>query len=237
MVVIVLMSLVLNSALSTFISDSTQELADRELVYKYFGTFTASVLSMFEVTLGGWAKITRILTESVSEAYLLVFLPYRLIIGFAVIKIIAGVIMHETFKVAANDDELMIMQKSSVIRQHKKKMHELFREVDASGDGRITWPEFHAVIDDVRLQTWLSAMDLDVSDAHVLFELLANGDGAISAEELVTGMKKLKGTARSIDLLTLMRELKELGRQIECIDEGKEPHAFAAEFVHALRGP
>ena len=41
---------------------------------------------MFEITLANWIVITRVLLESVSEAYMLVFIAYKLVVGFAVVK-------------------------------------------------------------------------------------------------------------------------------------------------------
>jgi len=54
------------------------------------------------------------------------------------------------------------------------------------------------------VKTWLSAQELDVEDADLLFDLLDDGDGAIRATELTQGMSRLKGAAKSIDIHALM---------------------------------
>merc|ERR1719329_355323 len=179
---------------------------------------------MFEMTLGNWVPVTRLLTDSVSQWYLPVFLGYKLIVGFAVLKVVTGVFINETFNTAKNDDELMVMQRTALSKLYKKKMKQLFEEVDKSGDGRISWSEFKGILDDDRLKTWLSAMELDVSDTKLLFDLIDNGDGAISSDELVLGVKKLKGAARSLDMVTVMREIKELSRELQRLQlRGTQP--------------
>merc|ERR1719171_1919048 len=94
--------------LAPYIVDEEQPLEARKQVFSYFGTFTRATLTMFEVTLANWAPACRLLSNNVSEVYGLVFVLYKLIVGFAVVKVITGVFLHETFKVAQGDDDLMI---------------------------------------------------------------------------------------------------------------------------------
>eukprot|EP00438_Fugacium_kawagutii_P020235 Skav232472 [mRNA] locus=scaffold2877:144742:155311:+ [translate_table: standard] len=82
----------------------------------------------------------------------------------------------------------------------------LFKELDADGSGALDKDEFKAALSDPRLRVWLSALDLQSSDAENLFNLLDDGDGSISYQEFLSGAKRLKGGAQSIDLVTLMRE-------------------------------
>merc|ERR1711957_558612 len=62
----------------------------------------------------------------------------------------------------------------------------------------------------------MASMDLDVADAEMVFELVdADGDGRLTAEELVAGVSRLMGDARNLDLLVLMREQRDVMRMIE----------------------
>merc|ERR1719492_19677 len=63
----------LTYVLEDYIRDTTQPLDKREEVYKFFGTFTRSFLTMFELTLGNWIPPTRTVTENVNEWYMPVF--------------------------------------------------------------------------------------------------------------------------------------------------------------------
>ena len=47
-----------------------EDLKDKfELVYTYFGTFSRSLLTMFEITLANWPPVCRALTENVTEPW------------------------------------------------------------------------------------------------------------------------------------------------------------------------
>merc|ERR1712100_902272 len=94
-------------------------------------------------------------------------------------------------------------------------MEMLFAEADDSGDGFLSEDEFRAVIEDVRVKAWLQAMELDIRDAELVFALVDDGDHRISAAELVHGFSRLKGTARSLDMVTLMSETRRFHRMMQ----------------------
>merc|ERR1712137_545239 len=74
---------------------------------------------------------------------------------------------------------------------------------DDSLDGLIERSEFINALEQKRIRTWVSAMDLEVGDLDVLFDFMDDGDGALTEAELVAGFTRLKGPARSIDLIGL----------------------------------
>jgi len=188
----------------------------RMAVYEYFGTFSRSLLSLFEMTLANWPPVCRLLVENVHEAYLIPALIHKLTIGFAVVGVINGVFMQETFKVASTDDRIMVRQKQMAIKTHEHKMINLFEKADSSGDGCLDYEEFEKVVSDEGISTWLASMELDASDVQTLFNLIDDGDGGITVHELMDGVSRLKGYARSIDLAVAMREQQ---RQSSLLDE------------------
>lgn len=174
----------------------------------YYGSFARSMLTMFELTLGNWMPPCRALVENISEWYLLIILAHKLFIGFSVVAVVTGVFIQETFKVATTDDRIMLMQKERAVRTHTKKMQQLFKYADADGSGALDREEWGAVVQQSEVKTWLAAMELDVRDADNLFTLIDDGDEALTAEELVKGVARLKGAARSIDVCTMLHEFR-----------------------------
>uniref|UniRef100_A0A7S4Q5C2 EF-hand domain-containing protein n=1 Tax=Alexandrium monilatum TaxID=311494 RepID=A0A7S4Q5C2_9DINO len=219
-------ALILNQILLGFILDDTNPLDKRLRVYRYFGTFSKAVLTMFEFMLANWPPSSRVLTEDVSEFYLIFVLSYQCIISFAVVKVIQGVFLQVTFNVAATDDVIMLNQKERSVRTHTKKMDRLFKAADMDGNGYIDKEEFRNMVDDPVVRQWLSSMDCDVSifakDPDVLFSLVDDGDEELKAEELVRGVARMQGPARAIDLAVLNDEngqvraiVRELTREVE----------------------
>jgi len=202
-----MLALLLNQVLQDYFADVSIPLEQRQEIYEYFGSCSRALLSMFEITLANWPPVCRLLSENVSEWFTLFCLLHKLTIGFAVVGVINGVFMQETFKVAATDDVIMVRQKEKAVATHAKKMKQLFAHADQSGHGFLSLQEFQHVVMEPAVQTWLASMELDTGDADTLYRLIDDGDGRLSADELIAGVAKLKGAARSIDMAILMREL------------------------------
>jgi len=215
-----LLALFLQSLLEVYILDETKPEAARIQVFKFYGTFARTMLTMFEITLGNWMPPCRALVENVNELWMLFSLFHKMIIGFSVTAVITSVFIQETFKVATIDDRIMVMSKERARKTHIRKMTSLFEHCDQDGSGTIDATEFRTVLGDSELRTWLAAMELDVRDAGQLFELLdRDGDGELNMGELVDGISRLKGAARNYDVVHLHKENKEMLKCLNQIDK------------------
>merc|ERR1740130_2242438 len=114
---------------------SAEEMQTHLKMYEYFGSFTRCLLSMFEITLANWAPICRMLTEEISPWFIPICLLHKITVGFAVLGVINGCILQETFKVAAVDDVIMVRQKKREAANIKQKMMQLFVSLDSTNDG------------------------------------------------------------------------------------------------------
>jgi len=198
----------LQASVENWLRDGKLEQKAAYEVYMHFGSFARSMLTMFELTLGNWIPPTRALVENISEWYLLFFLMHKFIIGFSVVSVITGVFIQETFKVATSDDQIMLNNKRRAMKEHKSKMQKLFEHADHDGDASLDRAEFEKVMGDRVVRKWLSSMGLEIDDVDVLFETLSGGDGKVTSDELVDGAGRLKGSARSIDLLMFITEYR-----------------------------
>merc|ERR1712137_1477867 len=96
-------------------------------------------------------------------------------------------------------------------------MGSLLRKADASGDGTVSLDEFQTLLEDPTMRLWLSAQDIDVGDSALLFDLLDNGDGELTANELCSGISRLKGPARSFDIYGALHMITNIGWDIKRI--------------------
>merc|ERR1712060_956989 len=77
-------------------------------------------------------------------------------------------------------------------------------QADETGDGMIDIDEFERVMSFASMKNYLSILELDVDETRNMFNLLDDGDGQISFEEFVKGVMRLKGGARSQDVIAVM---------------------------------
>ena len=128
---------------SYYLDPSSKDVEVQHKIFLYFGTFSRSMLTMFEITLGNWGPVAWMLVEDVSEWWMIFSLVHKLTIGFAVVGVINSMFIQETFKVAAYDDLLMLLHRDRAQEMHAKKMHGLFAAADTSGDGSRLSPYLH----------------------------------------------------------------------------------------------
>jgi len=213
----VMIALFLNQVLfDTYFEDSSRPDHEKQEVYEYFGTFTRALLSMFEMTMANWPPVCRLLSERVNEWFMLFSVLHKLTIGFAVIGVINGVFMQETFALAAKDDLIMMRQKEKSFKSHTAKMTLLFSHFDTSGDGFLDREELRKIASDKSVKLWLESMELSISDVDTLWSLIDDEqEGQVPVDKLISGIGKLKGSARSIDVVTMMHELRTLRNDIE----------------------
>jgi len=202
---------------ATFATLSLPQLEQHRKMFEYFGSFTRCFLSMFELTLANWPPVTRLLVEEVSEWFMLLCLIHKLTLGFAVIGVINGVILQETFKTAQSDDLIMMRQKQRATKILQEKMLTLFESLDLSGDGELDFEEFESVADNPEVKTWLASMGVETDDLKTLFLLIDDDhNGVITADELARRMPRIRGEARSIDVMAIAQTMNMAGTgQIE----------------------
>jgi len=210
-------ALLLNILMEGFWDNPDNSIEDRQAIFEYYGTFSKSLLSMFEMLLGNWYSITRELIK-VSEWYAILGVGHQLVFGFAVIEVMTGVFLHETFQIASLDDGIMTTQMTRKIKNNTEKMKVFFENADIDGDGFLDKLELEQVLQRKKVKEWLSGMGLEINDVVSAFAVLdKNGDGRLSIEEFVEGAWHLKGQARAIELAkirTMLEEMKDLvGKQ------------------------
>eukprot|EP00929_Paragymnodinium_shiwhaense_P016262 TRINITY_DN12451_c0_g3_i2.p1 TRINITY_DN12451_c0_g3~~TRINITY_DN12451_c0_g3_i2.p1 ORF type:complete len:669 (-),score=116.82 TRINITY_DN12451_c0_g3_i2:19-1908(-) len=229
-------SFILCQLLQPFYMDEERPLEVRHEVFQYFGTFSRTMLTMFELTLGNWVPVSRMLMEKVSEWYVLFTFFHKCVVGFAVVNVINGVFLQKTFAVAAADDHIMISRKARAEKVHAVKMKQLFETADLDRDNLLDRNEFRNAMKDPVLKDWLAAMEITILDEDAFFELIACGDSHITQEELSRETARLKGNARSVDMeLRFLEIAKMLRRQQDAIDSVKKEKHLTHSFSSARR--
>merc|ERR1719240_1557789 len=94
----------------------------------------------------------------------------------------------------------------------------LYNAADSTGVGYISREAFLGILQSQKMRTWLSAQDVEVGDGLLLFDLMDDGDDRLTAAELVRGMARMKGPARSLDVIGLMHMTSHLSSEVSKMD-------------------
>merc|ERR1712185_618540 len=110
----------------------------------------------------------------------------------------------------------MIQQKTREKEAYAEKLRRVFHKLDTSGDGLVSWEEFEVILKEEHMKLLMSTLEVDVRDLETLFKLLDDGDGRISPEEFVNGLQRMKGSAKALDLVTLLKITRRIEAKLNC---------------------
>lgn len=137
------------------------------------------------------------------------FIVYIVIVAFGVLNVVTSIFVESVIRSAQMYKELLVrdkeVEKDTAI-QHVKAV---FRQVDEDGSGAVSQDEIEHFLSEPSLRRYMEALDIDVQDTRLLFHLLdRDGSGLIGLDEFCDGCLRLKGNAKSIDVHTLIYQIK-----------------------------
>jgi len=209
----------LHQVLKPCMTDAHFSIKQREDIYNVYGTFTKTMLTMFEVTFANWVPVCRMLVSNVSESFALFFILYRCMFCFAIVKVIAAVFISETNRIVAGDAELALVKSQRAREDYARKLQTMFKVLDKSGDGKISWDEFQVLLSDDVTKAWAAAMEIDTRELQELFTYLDTGDGEVTLDEFMAGIPKMKGNARSTDSVHMLALARRMEYKINSLQE------------------
>jgi hypothetical protein len=213
-----LLALCMNYGTKAYVEDPDIDEERRIEIFIYFGTFWRSLLSMVEVTVGNWVPIARMLQEYMSGWLAVVAVIYRLLMEVAVLKVVAGVFLHETFRVTKSDSELMIRGAMREEKIFKEKIADLFAEVDTNHDGTLSKDEFLHLFSNDRAGLYLRALGLEYTDSEGLWQLVQSElpknsqKEEIDTHDLEKVLKRIRGTSRSLDVVMALQRIERMSQ-------------------------
>lgn len=202
-------AMVLSQLVFEFLTDDTKSTEARQDVFRYYGTFSRTMITMFEIHLANWSPACRVLVDNIGESIGYFFICYRCLAGFCVLNVINAVFINQTLKVAQRDQDLRVHQRQKETAMYCKELKHLFEALDTSRDGKLTWAEIQHVIDDPQIKLWMSCLDIDPHDMEVLFLTMdVNHDNVVTVDELLSSASRVKGVAQSIDMVRAIASIR-----------------------------
>merc|ERR1719181_519984 len=103
-------------------------------------------------------------------------------------------------------DQQMVIQLEMERKQHYiDKLQAFYDTLDENRDGEVCYEEFCRHVETPQMQAFASSLEIDTSDAKQFFCILSDhGKRQVDIETFVVGCIKLKGQAKSMDLMDLV---------------------------------
>jgi len=189
---------------------NNKELAD------YFGTFNATLLSLYQALLGGmdWGDLYNVL-RPLNWYLWLGFLAFMCFNFIAMLNIVAAVFIKVAFIRSENDKEFQIQQEKESKKTYLDTMQSIFLQLDEDKDGKLYRHELENHFKDPDIGAYFSKLGMDVNEVQKVFMVLDEDEsGEIDEAEFMFGCLRLKGEAKGLDLAILHRDVTSLRTEI-----------------------
>jgi len=203
---------------------------------KYFGTLPRSMVTMFQiVTLENWCDpiVRHVLTNQPAMA--IFFLIFIFLTTFGLLNLVVGIIVENTLSVARNNTTKIKKVKDLEQKRILSAMKDIFIAGDVDKSGTIDLEEFENMLQAKKVTSKLLACGIAVDEARELFHILdLDGSGILDIDEFVGGCLKLKGVAKSKDLLAVQMAMQSLSTRVEKLAVGIKKEEQLVEKLDVL---
>jgi hypothetical protein len=204
--------------------EETQGYWDHEV---YFGTIPRSMLTFFQIcVLDGWSENIVRHVKKQQPGMEWMFVSFIFFTTFGILNIIVGVIVENTLQMA-KISEFKIKKKREKDRMRVlNHLRDFFEQSDEDGSGTLTADEVTSAMENPENRKRLALMDLPIEEPSELFTLLdVDNSGEISIDEFISGCMRIKGTAKSKDILALQIMIDSLGSRMTDLGHALETNS------------
>jgi voltage-gated sodium channel len=187
---------------------------------EYFGTVGRSMFTLFQiVTLDNWSNGIARHVMSNQPAMFLFFILFIIFTSFGVMNVVVGIIVERTLATAKQNQQRFQRTQERERTRVLNHLKEIFEYADKDGNGSLTVDEFRTAIRQPEVERKLKLIELPVADAEELFTILDHdGSGELSVDEFIGGCIRLKGNAKSKDLLAVQVNIQAMAQRLETLE-------------------
>merc|ERR1719343_1779496 len=155
-----------------------------------------------------WLEGARPLLQ-VSRYYLVIYSMFVMFCVFGLMNILTGIFVANTKEVSQVDRDLVIRAQLKDRKSFANQLKKVLRSIDKDDSGSISKHELLEHLASSEFYAYLKTLDVTVSDAQGVFKLLdVNGTGEVNIDEFVLSLMRFQGSARAVDVATLLYEGK-----------------------------
>mmetsp|Transcript_605 Transcript_605/g.1007 ORF Transcript_605/g.1007 Transcript_605/m.1007 type:complete len:613 (+) Transcript_605:81-1919(+) len=213
----------------------------------YFKTVPRSMFTLFQIiTFESWSeRIVRHVMQK-QPAMVVFFVSFIAVTSFGLLNIVVGVVVESTLSTSEKDDNKIKRQQERDRQRVFDHLRDIFEAADEDGSGTLTLGEVQKAINKPEIYNKLKMIDFPVEDPKQIFMLLDYDNSCeLSIDEFIAGCIRMKGSAKSKDLLAAQvavdtmkrhynffeREMRELQEKIALLDETARALVFQGEHV------
>lgn len=193
--------------------------AHMEQLFRLYGSVPRTMLTLFMPVFGGmeWSEASRPVVQ-LNSYFVIIWVAYVGFMFVGLLNVLVGIFVDGAMKSVRCDSDQMVRDEVEALNFTVACIEQVFRASDSDCSGCLDRQEFESLLNSPQLVTQLQTIGVDTSQALTIFRL-CDGDrsGMVSYEEFIGGCLRLRGSAKSADMMTLLYQSEKHHRQLGCI--------------------
>lgn len=222
---------ILQRCTSVLESNEVDEMA-RAGIDELWSSVPQAMLSLFMAGTSGdsWRVLADPLRRSDPIAYV-VFLVYLAFFIFVITNTLTSLYVESSHQCALHDEHAMVQEELEKKESHIQNLRFFFNALDTDASGDVSLSEFTAQMASPQLNAFVASLGIEILDAKECFEVLSwGGTVPVDLEAFVVGCIKMKGQARSLDMMTMDYNIKKEA------EANQARHEDLQEMLRAIAG-
>jgi len=193
----------------------------QESMRKQFGSIWKAMVTLYASVTDGWVDYYELMLYT-GSFYSLSFLFFTAFFHIAVLNVATGLVIDKVTKLAEPDIDEYEKEQKNIQRKIMQEVKTICRSMDTNNNGKISWEELQLSMQNHRVASFFSMLDLNINHTESFYCTLAemDDDDEVDVDCFVEGCMRMKGPASSIDLHIVSVQLNFLGKHV------KEIHAL-----------
>jgi len=197
-------------AVTNYLIDYRDELPDDEAkaLTEFWGSLGTSMLSLYMSSVGGesWRYVAKPLWN-VGMVYYLMFLVYIAFFMFVIVNTLTSLFIETMIENASQDHAMVVHHELAKKAKYVEQLEEIFSNMDADGSGTLGYEEVCECFADPSVMAFATSLGIPSTEMAQFWTLISDaGKADVDIDSFVSGCMKLRGAAKSIDLVTLMQQ-------------------------------
>jgi len=208
LIVVYIFAIVFAGAVTAYFGSVDMETHKDEAlaVHEHFGSLYSCMISLFCAISGGndWMAYGQPLrTLGSGDVWFLVFIFYIGVSTIGVMNVVTGIFVDSAVCTRTEDEVVQNWREDQ--ERTSKEVRRIFQAADKDESGELTLEELMEQLENPWVTAYFSGINIDPNEAKIIFTLMdTNNSGSVTIDEFVDGTMKLKGFAKSVDIMAMM---------------------------------
>mmetsp|Transcript_10483 Transcript_10483/g.22840 ORF Transcript_10483/g.22840 Transcript_10483/m.22840 type:complete len:251 (+) Transcript_10483:3-755(+) len=139
----------------------------------------------------------------------LFFVLFIFVAVFVFWNLITAVLVENAMSIANEDAQQQAKELEAKKKKDLRILADIFLEIDADGSGELSHEEFSDALDNPRVMKMMDLIEVKMEEVEEIWNVLDDGDGVLTIKEFSSGLRRMKGAAKSKDIVDTLKKLRQ----------------------------